>query len=111
MSGSDLWHDVAAQDALDDEEVIGVSAGGVPIALFRLGDGYHALHNLCTHGQARLSDGYVEDGCVECPLHQGKIDIRDGAPRSAPITVPVRSYPVRVVEGRIEVMVAARPHG
>ena len=109
MSADATWHDVAARDALADEEVIGVSAAGVPIALFRLGDSYHALHDLCTHGQARLSDGYVEDGCVECPLHQGKIDIRDGAPRSAPITIPVRSYPVRVVDDRIEILVAERP--
>ncbi len=99
------WHDVAATDAVADDEVIGISAAGVAIALFRLGDSFHALQDLCSHGRARLSDGYVEDGCIECPLHQGKIDIRDGSPRSAPITVPVKSFPVRVVGERIEVWV------
>ena len=49
------------------------------------------------------SDGYVEDGCVECPLHQGTFDLRTGAPCKAPVTEPVRSFPVRVVAGRVEV--------
>ena len=99
-----IWRDVGPTDAVADEEVIGVSAGGIAIALFRLGDHFHALRDLCSHGRARLSDGYVEDGCIECPLHQGKIDIRDGSPRSAPIVTPVQSFPVRVVGDRIEVL-------
>ena len=106
-----LWHDVAPTDAVADEEVIGVSVAGVAVALFRLGDEFHALHDLCTHGRARLSDGYVENGCIECPLHQGRIDIRDGSPRSAPITEPVQSFPVRVVGGRIEVLMEGPDDG
>jgi anthranilate 1,2-dioxygenase ferredoxin subunit len=47
----------------------------------------------------------VEDGCVECPLHQGLIDIRTGAPKCAPITEPVRTYPIRIVDGQVEVNV------
>ncbi len=97
------WHDAAAYDAVEDDAVIGVSIEGKPIAIFRLDGQYHALKDLCSHGAARLSDGYVEDGCVECPLHQGLIDIRTGAARSAPITVDVKSYPVRVSGDRIEV--------
>ena len=66
-------------------------------------DGLYALYDLCTHGAAKLSDGYVEDGCVECPLHQGTFDIRTGAPCKAPVTEAVRTFPVRVVAGRVEV--------
>ena len=97
------WHDAAACADIADESVIGVAVEGRPIALFKIDDGYYALRDLCTHGQARLSEGYVENGCVECPLHQGLVDIRTGAPRSAPITVAVKSYPVRIVADRVEV--------
>ncbi len=97
------WYDAAAMDAMPVDEPLGVAVAGVPLALFLLEDGVFALHDLCSHGQARLSDGFVEDGCVECPLHQGLVDIRNGAPRSEPITDPVRSYPVRIVDGRVEV--------
>ena len=100
------WIDVAADDAVAEDAVLGVTAGDMPVALFRVDGEVFALHDLCSHGFARLSDGYVEDGCVECPLHQGLVDIRTGKPRAAPISLPVRRFPVRVVEGRVEVSLA-----
>jgi nitrite reductase/ring-hydroxylating ferredoxin subunit len=97
------WHDVGAVGSVEEGEVVGLAAGGQPIALF-LNDGtYHALHDRCTHGDARLSDGYIEDGCIECPLHQGMFDIATGAVRQAPVTEAVRCYKVRVTGDRIEV--------
>lgn len=102
MTMSD-WHDVGAPDQFPEDAGTPVQAGGVAIAMFRLGDELFALRDLCTHGNALLSDGYVEDGCVECPLHQGLFDIRSGAVRCAPLTEPVRTFPVRVVAGRVQV--------
>ncbi|MCA1325855.1 anthranilate 1,2-dioxygenase ferredoxin subunit AndAb [Herbaspirillum sp. alder98] len=99
------WFQIGTADAFGDDAPTPVHAGGQQIAIFRLGDELFALKDLCTHGNARLSDGYVEDGCVECPLHQGLFDIRSGAPRSAPITEAVRCFPVRVVAGQVEVEV------
>ena len=89
------------------EEARGLVLGGVPVALFRLEDGYHALHDLCPHGHARLSEGYVEDACVECPLHQGLVHIPTGAPRTAPISMPTRTFPVRIAGERVEVGVGS----
>ncbi len=99
------WHDAGAADAVAEGETVGVSVAGIAVALFRLDGEVFALHDLCSHGQARLSDGFVEDGCVECPLHQGLVDIRNGAPRSEPIIDPVRTYPARIVDGRVQVEV------
>lgn len=97
------WHDIGTPEEFGDGTAVAVQAGGQHLAVFRLGDELHALHDKCSHGNARLTDGYIENGCVECPLHQGLIDIRSGLPLCAPITVPVRSFPVRVVAGRVEV--------
>jgi nitrite reductase/ring-hydroxylating ferredoxin subunit len=97
------WYDAAASDAVTEDAVLGCAVNGVPVAIFRVEGEVFALYDLCSHGHARLSDGYVEDDCVECPLHQGLVDIRTGKPRSAPISEPVRSIPAREVEGRIEV--------
>lgn len=99
------WHVVGTVDDFTEEEPVAVVAGNKPVAMFRLGDDVFALHDLCTHGHARLSEGFVENGCVECPLHQGLVDIRTGAPKCAPIVEAVRAYPVRVVEGQVEVQV------
>ncbi len=100
------WIDAAGVNDLAVEEVRGLSLGGVPVALFRLDDGYHALHDLCPHGHARLSEGYVEDPCIECPLHQGLVNIRTGAAASAPISQPTKTYPVRITGERVEVEIA-----
>ena len=97
------WQDAAAADAVPEDGGLAVKVEGTQLALFRIGDEVFALLDLCSHGQARLSDGYVEDGCVECPLHQGLVDIRTGAPRKQPITHAVQSYRARVRDGRIEV--------
>jgi nitrite reductase/ring-hydroxylating ferredoxin subunit len=97
------WIDVGPVGLVAEGEVVGVVAGGKAIALFLHEGAHHALHDLCTHGEARLSDGYVEDGCIECPLHQGMFDIVSGEPRQAPVTEAVCRYSVRVVTDRIEI--------
>ncbi len=97
------WIDVGPSDQVGEDEATPVIVAGVPIALFKVEGEWFALHDECTHGKAKLSDGFIEDGCVECPLHQGTFDIRTGCPRSAPVTEAVTSYPARVIDGRIQV--------
>jgi anthranilate 1,2-dioxygenase ferredoxin subunit len=100
------WIDAAAEDAIGPDECIGVSINGVPVVLARDAAGnWFALHDLCTHGAARLSEGYVENGGIECPLHQGVFDLKTGAPVSGPIVAGVRSYHLRCIAGRVEVTV------
>jgi anthranilate 1,2-dioxygenase ferredoxin component len=97
------WLDVGAEDDFSEEEPVQVVVGANPVAIFWTEGEWFALHDLCSHGHARLSEGFVENGCVECPLHQGLIDLRTGAPCSAPITEPIRTYPIRLINGRVEV--------
>jgi nitrite reductase/ring-hydroxylating ferredoxin subunit len=100
------WHDVGEPTDFNEDEPRAVMAAGEQVAVFRLGGELFALHDLCTHERVPLSEGFVEDGCVECPLHQGLFDIRTGEARKAPCTVPVRTYPIRIVDGRVEIEVA-----
>jgi nitrite reductase/ring-hydroxylating ferredoxin subunit len=99
------WYDVGEVGTITEGGVVGVAAGGKPIALFLNEGSYFALHDLCSHGEARLSEGWVEDGCIECPLHQGLFDIATGEPRQAPATEAVCRYAVRLRGDRIEVEV------
>ncbi|WP_298931789.1 non-heme iron oxygenase ferredoxin subunit [uncultured Ramlibacter sp.] len=103
------WHDVGEPDDFQDGAAWPVVVEGVAIAMFRDGSLLHALHDLCTHGAARLSDGYIENGCVECPLHQGLFKLATGEACGGPVTEGVRTYPVRVHEGRVQVAVPAHP--
>lgn len=97
------WHEVKEAASLGDEEVLAVRVGERQIALCRSGGELYALDNVCTHQYALLSDGYVEDGCIECPLHQGKFALKTGAPLAPPVTQPVRVYTVRSDAGKVYV--------
>ena len=79
--------------------------GGAAVLLCHTRDGVHAVENICTHAYARLDEGRLRGHRVICPLHGASFDVRTGAVLGAPATVPLKSYPVRVVDGRIEVQV------
>jgi len=78
-----------------------VQREGEPICLFKLGDGIFATHDTCTHGLASLADGYIDDGAIECPLHQGAFDIRTGTPVAMPCVKALATYPVKVENGKV----------
>lgn len=99
------WIETISTDTLEGEGVTSAQAGKLWVALYQVDDEYFATSVLCTHGQASLADGYLEDFLIECPLHQGTFDVRTGAAVGAPCTVPVRSFPVRVDDGVIHVEV------
>ena len=97
------WHEVAGGDALEEGQALGVVVGGQPVALCRSGGELYAVNNVCTHQFAILSEGYIEDGCIECPLHQGRFDLKTGAPLGEPVTEPLKVYPVRSEAGKVYV--------
>lgn len=96
------WTDIAAEDDLFDGDVVGIQAGGRDLAVYLVDGQPFATDNLCTHGNARLCDGFLEGHEIECPFHQGRFDIRNGQPTCAPATEAVRTYPVQIVSGRVQ---------
>jgi len=80
---------------------------GMAYAVFQLGIEHFVIADQCTHGPGALSEGYEEDGQVECPFHSGRFDIRTGRPTSAPCTIPVQTWSVRVVDGALWIQPAA----
>ena len=95
------WRAAILLEALRPDGVIGVEIEGVPVALYQLGDQVYATHGICTHALAFLADGFVEDGKIECPLHQGLFDIRTGKALCAPLTEDIKTYPVKVEGGTV----------
>ena len=95
------WVDALSADELPVDDVIGVIVGGRDIAVYTVGAEVYATDNICTHGQARLCDGFLDGHEIECPLHQGKFDVRDGKPLCEPVSEAVRSYPVKIDGQRV----------
>ncbi len=90
------WTRIASTGQLEDDEALGVVVDGRKIALYRSNGEFFATDDVCTHAYALLSDGFLEDGCIECPLHQARFDIRTGKALCEPATEDGASYPVRV---------------
>jgi naphthalene 1,2-dioxygenase system ferredoxin subunit len=101
MNHDNGWLDAADESDVPDDDVIGVDVAGRDIALYRVEGSVFATDNICTHGHARLCDGFLDGHEIECPLHQGKFDIRNGSATCAPATDALRCYPVRVERGRV----------
>jgi len=95
------WIDASAVDEVPEDDVIGVMVDGRDFAMYNAGGEIFATDNICTHGHARLCEGFLEGHEIECPLHQGRFDVRTGQPTCAPVTEAIRSYPVKVEGGRI----------
>ena len=95
------WIDATEEASVPDDDVISVEVSGRDIAFYKVGGSIFATDNICTHGHARLCDGFLDGYEIECPLHQGKFDIRSGHATCAPVSEDIRSYPVRIEGGRV----------
>ena len=95
------WIDAGAVDSVPEGDVIGVNVAGKDIALYEVEGEIFATDNLCTHGAARMSDGFLEGREIECPLHQGRFDVCTGQAMCAPLTENIRTYPVRIENLRV----------
>lgn len=99
MSG---WVDAGTLDAIEEEDLIRFDHNGSTYIIARDDtDGVYAADGLCTHEQVHLSDGFVFGCILECPRHQGRFDLRDGAPKGGPVTSGLKTYPVEVRGGRV----------
>jgi naphthalene 1,2-dioxygenase system ferredoxin subunit len=100
---------VARLKDVPDGECIAVELEDREIALYRVDSQVYATDNLCTHGAARLCDGFLDGYTIECPLHQGSFDIRHGNVLREPAEDPLQTYVVEVDEqGEIFVELPAR---
>ena len=99
------WHPAGRADDLEDEDVEQLWIGKLAVAVYKAKGQIYATQDVCTHEHAYLSDGVVVDCTVECPFHQGRFDVRDGRALGAPVIIPLRTFPVRIVDGRIFVQV------
>jgi 3-phenylpropionate/trans-cinnamate dioxygenase ferredoxin subunit len=95
------WITACALDDIDDEDVVRFDHGSRTFAIYRVGDAAYASDGLCTHEGVHLCDGLVMDHVIECPKHNGRFDIRDGRPLGPPVCVALKTYPVRLEDGRI----------
>jgi nitrite reductase/ring-hydroxylating ferredoxin subunit len=71
---------------------------GTEILLIKAQGQIFAVDIMCTHQSTWLDSGMVHPDTleVECPLHEGKFDLRSGAVTHEPPEEPLQTYAVRI---------------
>ena len=95
------WIYAAELADVQAREVMAVSTDGHDLALYSVDGQVYCTANACTHGDAWLSEGFLIDGEIECPLHQGRFDVKTGEPTCEPACEAVRRYPIKIEDGRV----------
>jgi nitrite reductase/ring-hydroxylating ferredoxin subunit len=85
-----------------------IEHGEHEVLVLALNDCIYAVGNVCTHDEVWLDDGILHpDSCeIECPMHEGRFDLRTGEATHGPAEDPVPTYPVRIVGDEVFVEVS-----
>lgn len=97
------WVDVAAVEDFPSGSFRLVTANGIAILVFNLNGRYYAVDNVCTHEYAQLCEGKLEGDHIICPLHGAHFSVMTGEALTAPAYENLRTFPVRVTDGWLEV--------
>jgi 3-phenylpropionate/trans-cinnamate dioxygenase ferredoxin subunit len=95
--------EIAPTSELSNGERLFVDVGDKPIVIFNMAGQLFAIGDVCTHDEGPLGDGDLEGYNVVCPRHGAEFDVRTGKVMQMPAVVDIPAYPVRVVEGMIQV--------
>jgi 3-phenylpropionate/trans-cinnamate dioxygenase ferredoxin subunit len=71
--------------------------------VFNIAGNFFAIGDVCTHDDGPLGDGELDGYQVICPRHGARFDVRNGKAMALPAVMDTPSYPVRVIDGKIEV--------
>jgi 3-phenylpropionate/trans-cinnamate dioxygenase ferredoxin subunit len=94
---------VCPEEELASGERLFLEIENKSIVIFNLAGDYYAIADLCTHDDGPLGEGELEDHQIICPRHGARFDIRTGEVLTLPAIQDVPAYPVRVVDGMIEI--------
>ncbi|WP_445400602.1 3-phenylpropionate/cinnamic acid dioxygenase ferredoxin subunit [Zobellella sp. An-6] len=97
-------------DELAEGEALKVDCGinGIDaLAVFNSQGNFFAMNDRCSHGNASMSEGYLEDdGTVECPLHAARFCLKSGKAMCMPATDPIQTFPVVIEDDALYIEMA-----
>jgi 3-phenylpropionate/trans-cinnamate dioxygenase ferredoxin subunit len=99
----DRWQPLLPLAELDAGRMRAIRVGGNEVLVCRTPAGLYALANTCSHAAARMDEGRLKGTRLTCPLHGAAFDVCSGTALSGPATLALRTYPLRLVDGMVEV--------
>ena len=95
--------DIAPASELPNGERLFVEVEGRSLVIFQIADQFFAICDICSHDDGPVGDGDLEGFNIVCPRHGGEFDVRSGQAVQMPAVVDIPAYPVKVVEGMLQV--------
>ena len=94
---------VAKADEIAPDSAKAIQVAGVSILLCNSEDRIFAIASQCSHAEEDLTCGRIKWGWIACPAHGSRFDLETGQAMNPPATGPIRTFPVRIVGGVVEV--------
>ena len=95
--------EIAPVSDLPNGERLFLEIEGKPIVIFNIAGQFFAIGDVCTHDDGPLGDGDLEGFNIVCPRHGAEFDVKTGRAVQMPAVVDIPAYPVRAVDGMIQV--------
>jgi nitrite reductase (NADH) small subunit len=86
------------------ERGLTVRLGEREFAIFQMDGSFYVVDGRCPHRGGPLGEGTFEHGSVYCPMHGWQFDVKTGACVDN-AERPVRCYPVRLLDGKIQIKI------
>jgi nitrite reductase/ring-hydroxylating ferredoxin subunit len=99
------WLAAGSTGDVSEDMPLTVKAGDKEVGVYLVEGQYYALEDICPHAYALLSQGFVMDGEIECPLHAARFNITTGKCTAGPGGRDLKVYPLRLEDDRIFVKV------
>jgi len=97
-----VWTYAADVEAIAAGEAVRVvTEKGLPLAVFNVDGEFLCTTDTCTHEDSSLSDGYIDGDTVECGFHFARFSLRTGAVLCPPALLPLKTFPVKVEDGKV----------
>jgi len=95
---TDGFERVAGIGDIREGDLLPVTANGIEVVLAKLKGNVFAFQATCSHQDAWLDGGWVHPDSmeIECPLHEGRFDVRTGQPTQLPPIEPIKTFLVRI---------------
>ena len=81
-------------DSLVDSKPVKIDLDGSPVCVTKIGEEVFAIADTCSHSDASLSEGEVNNFKIECWLHGAEFDLRTGEVATPPASIPVETFEV-----------------
>lgn len=94
---------IGSVDEISNGERLFIEIDSLEIVIFNIAGELFAIADLCSHDNGPLGEGDLEGFEITCPRHGARFDVRNGKVQSLPAVIDIPSYPIRIIDGQIEV--------